>query len=66
MIFVSSGGMLLQKLDHEDFNFDKMTKYDGAMAYSQNKRQQVCNLEKYIDNIIYSFFIVSNALGRNG
>jgi len=38
---VSSGGMLTQKLDYEDFNFEKMTKYDGVMAYAQNKRQQV-------------------------
>lgn len=40
---MTSGGMLVQKLDYEDFNFSKMAKgkYNGVMAYAQNKRQQV-------------------------
>jgi len=41
VITVSSGGMLVQKLDVDDLQFQKMSKYDGTMAYAQNKRQQV-------------------------
>ena len=41
VVTVSSGGMLVQKLDVEDLQFQKMSKYDGTMAYAQNKRQQV-------------------------
>ena len=33
--------MLLQKLDHEDLQFERMSPFDGTMAYAQNKRQQV-------------------------
>lgn len=38
---VSSGGMLTQKLDCQDLNSEKMSKFDGTMVYAQNKRQQV-------------------------
>merc|ERR1719323_966325 len=41
VVTVSSGGMLVQKLDVDDLQFQKMSKYDGTMAYAQNKRQQV-------------------------
>lgn len=41
VVTVSSGGMLVQKLDVEDLQFQKLAKYDGTMAYAQNKRQQV-------------------------
>ena len=41
VITVSSGGMLVQKMNVDDLQFTKMTKYDGTMAYAQNKRQQV-------------------------
>ena len=40
-IIVSSGGMLVSKLDLSDLQFEKMRKFDGTMAYSQTKRQQV-------------------------
>lgn len=33
--------MLVQKLDSDDFNFEKGGKYNGVMVYAQNKRQQV-------------------------
>ena len=33
--------MLVQKLDYEDLNNDKMKKFDGTFVYAQNKRQQV-------------------------
>ena len=33
--------MLLQQLDHKDLQFESMSPFDGAMAYAQNKRQQV-------------------------
>ncbi|CAG2069075.1 unnamed protein product, partial [Timema podura] len=41
ILMVSSGGMLVQKLNAEDLQFEKMAPFDGTMAYSQNKRQQV-------------------------
>ncbi|MBN3305490.1 DHR12 reductase, partial [Amia calva] len=40
VITVSSGGMLVQKLNVDDLQFEKGT-FDGTMAYAQNKRQQV-------------------------
>ena len=47
IIIVSSGGMLTNKLDVEDFNFEKMQPFDGTMAYAQNKRQQIVMTEQY-------------------
>ena len=41
VVTVSSGGMLVQKLDVADLQFEKMSRYDGTMVYAQNKRQQV-------------------------
>jgi len=41
VVTVSSGGMLVQKLNVEDLQFEKMSPFDGTMAYAQNKRQQV-------------------------
>ena len=41
------GGMLLVKLDVEDMQFEKMTPFDGTMAYAQNKRQQVIMTEQW-------------------
>lgn len=38
---VSSGGMLLQKLNPYDLNSNNTKKFDGEMVYAQNKRQQV-------------------------
>lgn len=46
-ITVSSGGMLTQKLDIKDLQFEKMQPFDGTMAYAQNKRQQVVMTEEY-------------------
>ncbi|XP_056871984.1 dehydrogenase/reductase SDR family member 12 [Takifugu flavidus] len=40
VVTVSSGGMLTQKLNVDDLQFEKGT-FDGTMAYAQNKRQQV-------------------------
>ncbi|XP_018595384.2 dehydrogenase/reductase SDR family member 12 [Scleropages formosus] len=40
VITVSSGGMLVQRLNVGDLQFEKGT-FDGTMAYAQNKRQQV-------------------------
>uniref|UniRef100_A0A8B9GYH0 Dehydrogenase/reductase (SDR family) member 12 n=1 Tax=Astyanax mexicanus TaxID=7994 RepID=A0A8B9GYH0_ASTMX len=45
-ITVSSGGMLVQKLNVEDLQFEKGT-FDGTMAYAQNKRQQVVMTERW-------------------
>jgi len=56
VIFVSSGGMLTQKMDHSDLNFEKMTNYDGVMAYAQNKRQQVVMCEQFAKSYPKIFF----------
>ena len=51
VVTVSSGGMLVQKLNVEDLQFEKMAgKYDGTMAYAQNKRQQVEMTEEWTKN----------------
>lgn len=47
VIIVSSGGMLVQKLDYSDLNNEKMKKFDGTFVYAQNKRQQVVMAEYY-------------------
>ncbi|KAM3935023.1 dehydrogenase/reductase SDR family member 12 isoform 2-T2 [Leptodactylus fuscus] len=46
VVTVSSGGMLVQKLDVSDLQFQKGT-FDGTMAYAQNKRQQVILTEHW-------------------
>jgi dehydrogenase/reductase SDR family protein 12 len=33
--------MLVQKLNVDDWQLEKEKKFDGTMAYAQNKRQQV-------------------------
>ena len=33
--------MLVQKLDPNDLQFEKMSPFDGTLAYAQNKRQQI-------------------------
>jgi len=47
VVTVSSGGMLVQKLDTVDLQAAKMAKYDGTMVYAQNKRQQVEMTEEW-------------------
>ena len=47
VVTVSSGGMLVQKLDVDDLQFEKMSPFDGTMAYAQNKRQQVVLTEEW-------------------
>lgn len=46
VVTISSGGMLVQKLDAGDLQFEKMNPFDGTMAYAQNKRQQVVMTEQ--------------------
>ncbi|XP_062861982.1 dehydrogenase/reductase SDR family member 12 isoform X2 [Trichomycterus rosablanca] len=46
VITVSSGGMLVHKLNVDDLQFEKGT-FDGTMAYAQNKRQQVVITERW-------------------
>ncbi|XP_016337306.1 dehydrogenase/reductase SDR family member 12-like [Sinocyclocheilus anshuiensis] len=46
VITVSSGGMLVQKLNVEELQFEKGS-FDGTMAYAQNKRQQVIMTEQW-------------------
>lgn len=47
VVTVSSGGMLTQKLDPVDLQFENMAPFDGTMAYAQNKRQQVIMTEEW-------------------
>lgn len=47
VVIVSSGGMLVQTLNINDLQFEKMKPFDGTMAYAQNKRQQVVMTEQY-------------------
>ncbi|XP_055059477.1 dehydrogenase/reductase SDR family member 12 [Misgurnus anguillicaudatus] len=44
VITVSSGGMLVQKLNVEDLQTER-AQFDGTMVYAQNKRQQVVMTE---------------------
>ncbi|KAM8975818.1 dehydrogenase/reductase SDR family member 12 [Pelodytes ibericus] len=46
VITVSSGGMLVQKLNVSDLQFEKES-FDGTMVYAQNKRQQVILTEQW-------------------
>uniref|UniRef100_A0A8C8SGM2 DHR12 reductase n=1 Tax=Pelusios castaneus TaxID=367368 RepID=A0A8C8SGM2_9SAUR len=46
VITVSSGGMLVQKLDVSDLQSANVT-FDGTMVYAQNKRQQVVLTEQW-------------------
>ncbi|XP_074843518.1 dehydrogenase/reductase SDR family member 12 isoform X2 [Carettochelys insculpta] len=46
VIIVSSGGMLVQKLDVSDLQSTNVT-FDGTMVYAQNKRQQVVLTEQW-------------------
>ncbi|TRZ02752.1 hypothetical protein DNTS_005431, partial [Danionella cerebrum] len=46
VITVSSGGMLVQKLNVEDLQCEKGS-FDGSMVYAQNKRQQVIMTEQW-------------------
>ncbi|GFH23789.1 uncharacterized protein HaLaN_21466, partial [Haematococcus lacustris] len=46
VIFVSSGGMLTQKLDVDDMQNEHMRSYDGTVAYARDKRRQVAIAER--------------------
>ncbi|KAK1162482.1 dehydrogenase/reductase SDR family member 12-like [Acipenser oxyrinchus oxyrinchus] len=46
VITVSSGGMLIQKLDTEDLQAEK-GHFDGTLVYAQNKRQQVVMTDQW-------------------
>ncbi|KAI7808917.1 dehydrogenase/reductase SDR family member 12, partial [Triplophysa rosa] len=46
VITVSSGGMLVQKLNVEDLQFETGS-FDSTMVYAQNKRQQVIMTEQW-------------------
>lgn len=49
VVTVSSGGMLLMKLDSNDLQFENLTNFDGTFAYSQNKRQQVVMTRRWAE-----------------
>uniref|UniRef100_A0A8C6DTD6 Dehydrogenase/reductase 12 n=1 Tax=Moschus moschiferus TaxID=68415 RepID=A0A8C6DTD6_MOSMO len=46
VITVSSGGMLVQKLNTDDLQSER-TAFNGTMVYAQNKRQQVVLTERW-------------------
>lgn len=48
VIFVSSGGMYTQKLDVDDFQFERKS-FDGVAAYAQNKRAEVILTELFAE-----------------
>ncbi|XP_018648991.1 putative short chain dehydrogenase [Schistosoma mansoni] len=57
VITVSSGGMLVQKLNHANpMLTTKPNKFDGTMVYAQNKRQQVVMTEMWSQNYPEIFF----------
>ena len=47
VVIMTSGGMLVQKLNFDDPQMSKLSPFDGTMAYAQNKRQQVVMTEHY-------------------
>eukprot|EP00055_Hartaetosiga_balthica_P000939 m.137843 g.137843 ORF g.137843 m.137843 type:complete len:321 (+) comp12460_c0_seq1:99-1061(+) len=51
VIFVSSGGMLLEKLNASDPQLAKVHHFDGIVAYSQHKRQQVVMASYFSETI---------------
>ncbi|CAL1537611.1 unnamed protein product [Lymnaea stagnalis] len=56
VIIVSSGGMLVEKLDLSDLQFEKMSKFDPTMAYAQTKRQEVIMAAMYAKKYIKIHF----------
>lgn len=56
ILFDWIGGMLLVKLDHTDLQSENMTKFDGAMVYAQNKRQQVVMTERWANRFPNIYF----------
>ncbi|KAF7233655.1 hypothetical protein EG68_05863 [Paragonimus skrjabini miyazakii] len=53
VIVVSSGGMLLQQLNHSDpMLVGKRTHFNGAMVYAQNKRQQMVMTEMWAERYV--------------
>lgn len=49
VINVSSGGMLTQKMDVDDWEFKNKKHYDGTVAYAQTKRHQMYLTELWAD-----------------
>ncbi|XP_065887052.1 dehydrogenase/reductase SDR family member 12-like [Dysidea avara] len=47
IVTVSSGGMLVMKLDSNDLQFEQVRNFDGTFAYAQNKRQQVVMVRRW-------------------
>jgi len=49
VVTVTSGGMLVQKMDISNLQSENVAKFDGTMVYAQNKRQQVIMTEQWAD-----------------
>lgn len=60
-VTVSSGGMLTQKLNVEDLQFEKGT-FDGTMAYAQNKVKEAL-VYLNLNTIIVLCFVLTEAAG---
>ena len=56
VIVVSSGGMLVKKLDLDDLQSGKVSKFEGTMVYAQNKRQQVEMTHQWAEKYKNVFF----------
>ncbi|KAK3928117.1 Dehydrogenase/reductase SDR family member 12 [Frankliniella fusca] len=56
VIMVTSGGMLLEKLDADDPQLLKQEPFDGVRSYAQNKRQMVVMAEQYAEETPNVFF----------
>jgi len=49
VVTVSSGGMLVMKLDPNNLQFENVRSFDGTFAYAQNKRQQVVMTRRWAE-----------------
>lgn len=49
VVTVSSGGMLVMKMDPHDLQFENFRNFDGTYAYAQNKRQQVVMTRRWAE-----------------
>lgn len=55
-ITVSSGGMLVMKLDPNDLQFENVRTFDGTFAYAQNK---VCEFTSAVSRSITLTFLLA-------
>lgn len=62
VVFVSSGCMMVQKLDPTDIQCQSLKQFDGMHVYATNKRQQVglrCWLYNQLTVILHSYCLIN-------